>query len=77
MVKGKFVCLGSPQHLKNKFGDIYVLDIKVNTDRHKHKLDDFKIFITMTFPGKLGWVNFVQHVLNHICCSHNAYVLCF
>ncbi|XP_024416312.2 phospholipid-transporting ATPase ABCA3-like [Desmodus rotundus] len=53
MVKGKFVCLGSPQHLKNKFGDIYVLDIKVNTDRHKHKLDDFKIFITMTFPGSI------------------------
>ncbi|KAF6122828.1 hypothetical protein HJG60_000031 [Phyllostomus discolor] len=53
MAKGKFVCLGSPQHLKNKFGDIYILNIKVNTDRHKHKLDDFKNFITMTFPGSV------------------------
>uniref|UniRef100_A0A3Q1M450 ATP binding cassette subfamily A member 14 n=1 Tax=Bos taurus TaxID=9913 RepID=A0A3Q1M450_BOVIN len=25
MVKGKFVCLGSPQHLKNKFGNVYIL----------------------------------------------------
>uniref|UniRef100_G1Q3H8 ABC transporter domain-containing protein n=1 Tax=Myotis lucifugus TaxID=59463 RepID=G1Q3H8_MYOLU len=51
MVKGKFVCLGSPQHLKNKFGDVYILKVKVKTDTHKHTLNDFKDFITMTFPG--------------------------
>ncbi|EPQ04799.1 ATP-binding cassette sub-family A member 3 [Myotis brandtii] len=52
MVKGKFVCLGSPQHLKNKFGDVYILKVKVKTDTHKHTLNDFKDFITMTFPGQ-------------------------
>ncbi|ELK38567.1 ATP-binding cassette sub-family A member 3 [Myotis davidii] len=52
MVKGKFVCLGSPQHLKNKFGDVYILKVKVKTDTHKHTLNDFKDFITMKFPGQ-------------------------
>nr|KAF6490078.1 hypothetical protein HJG59_010433 [Molossus molossus] len=51
MVKGKFVCLGSPQHLKNKFGKFYILKIKINTDTHKQTLDDLKNFIMMTFPG--------------------------
>ncbi|XP_054570377.1 phospholipid-transporting ATPase ABCA3-like [Eptesicus fuscus] len=51
MVKGKFVCLGSPQHLKNKFGNVYILKVKVKTDTQKDKLNDFKNFITMTFPG--------------------------
>ncbi|XP_024903052.1 ATP-binding cassette sub-family A member 3 [Pteropus alecto] len=51
MVKGKFMCLGSPQHLKNKFGNIYTLKIKVKIDTQEHKLDDLKFFITITFPG--------------------------
>ncbi|XP_069101650.1 phospholipid-transporting ATPase ABCA3-like [Argopecten irradians] len=29
MVNGKFVCLGSPQHLKNKFGQGYTLTIRL------------------------------------------------
>ncbi|KAM5199113.1 phospholipid-transporting ATPase ABCA3-like isoform 1-T2 [Hipposideros larvatus] len=53
MVKGKFMCLGSPQHLKNKFGNIYNLNIKVKMDLQKHELDDLKFFITMTFPGSV------------------------
>lgn len=55
MVKGKFVCLGSPQHLKNKFGNFYILKVKFQTDTQKDKLNDFKNFITTTFPGKLDW----------------------
>ncbi|XP_047389769.1 phospholipid-transporting ATPase ABCA3-like [Sciurus carolinensis] len=50
MVKGKFMCFGSPQHLKNKFGDIYILKVKVKTE---DKLEDFKNFITMTFPDSI------------------------
>ncbi|KAM8777566.1 LOW QUALITY PROTEIN: phospholipid-transporting ATPase ABCA3-like [Rhynchonycteris naso] len=53
MVKGKLVCLGSPQHLKSKFGNIYILKIKVKTATDKHKLDDLKIFIPMTFAESI------------------------
>ncbi|KAL4693465.1 hypothetical protein H8957_002629 [Semnopithecus entellus] len=50
MVQGKFMCLGSPQHLKNKFGNIYILKVKVKT---KDELEDFKRFVTTTFPGSV------------------------
>ncbi|XP_045445298.1 phospholipid-transporting ATPase ABCA3 [Pipistrellus kuhlii] len=51
MAKGKFVCLGSPQYLKNKFGNFYILKVKFQIDTQKDKLNDFKNFITKTFPG--------------------------
>ncbi|XP_021561880.1 ATP-binding cassette sub-family A member 3-like [Carlito syrichta] len=47
MVKGRFMCLGSPQHLKSKFGNVYILKVKVKTE---DKLQDFKFYITRTFP---------------------------
>ncbi|XP_013360360.1 PREDICTED: ATP-binding cassette sub-family A member 3-like isoform X2 [Chinchilla lanigera] len=50
MVKGSIMCLGSPQHLKNKFGDIYILKAKFKTP---DKVPNFKNFITMTFPGSI------------------------
>ncbi|XP_062957203.1 phospholipid-transporting ATPase ABCA3-like [Cynocephalus volans] len=50
MVQGKLMCLGSPQHLKNKFGNIYTLKVKVKTE---DKLEDLKIFITFIFPGSV------------------------
>ncbi|KAM9583971.1 phospholipid-transporting ATPase ABCA3-like [Trichechus inunguis] len=53
MVKGKLMCLGSPQHLKNKFGHLYILKVKVKPDTHKDKLDDLKNFISTTFPGSV------------------------
>uniref|UniRef100_A0A8W4FMP3 ATP binding cassette subfamily A member 14 n=1 Tax=Sus scrofa TaxID=9823 RepID=A0A8W4FMP3_PIG len=51
MVKGKFVCLGSPQHLKNKFGNVYILKAKIKIDKDENKLKDFKDFMATTFPG--------------------------
>ncbi|XP_052619339.1 phospholipid-transporting ATPase ABCA3-like [Peromyscus californicus insignis] len=48
MVKGKLTCLGSPQYLKNKFGDIYILKAKVKSEE---TVKDFKSFIRLTFPG--------------------------
>ncbi|XP_072798873.1 phospholipid-transporting ATPase ABCA3-like isoform X2 [Vicugna pacos] len=51
MVKGKFMCLGSPQHLKNKFGNIYILKVKIKIDTDEDKLEDFKTFIATVFPG--------------------------
>ena len=56
MVKGKFKCLGSPQHLKNKFGNVYILKVKFNMDTDENKLEDFKKYIATVFPGKLGWL---------------------
>ncbi|XP_037671069.1 ATP-binding cassette sub-family A member 3-like [Choloepus didactylus] len=53
MVKGKFLCLGSAQHLKNKFGHYYILKAKVKTDNDEDHLEDFKNFIATTFPGSV------------------------
>ncbi|XP_076997713.1 phospholipid-transporting ATPase ABCA3-like isoform X3 [Tamandua tetradactyla] len=51
MVKGKLVCLGSPQHLKNKFGNVYILKIKMKTGTDENIIKNFKNFIEKTFPG--------------------------
>ncbi|KAM6155211.1 phospholipid-transporting ATPase ABCA3-like [Rhynchocyon petersi] len=53
MLKGKFTCLGSPHHLKNKFGNVYNLKAKIKIDKDKNKLEEFKDFITATFPGNI------------------------
>uniref|UniRef100_H0XNJ0 ABC transporter domain-containing protein n=1 Tax=Otolemur garnettii TaxID=30611 RepID=H0XNJ0_OTOGA len=53
MVQGKFVCLGSPQYLKNKFGNIYSLKVKFNTDTIENIIEDFKTFIVHVFPGSV------------------------
>ncbi|XP_059011321.1 phospholipid-transporting ATPase ABCA3-like [Mustela lutreola] len=51
MVKGKFRCLGSPQHLKNKFGSVYILKVKLKMDTDENELEDFKTYIATVFPG--------------------------
>ncbi|XP_030889430.1 LOW QUALITY PROTEIN: ATP-binding cassette sub-family A member 3-like [Leptonychotes weddellii] len=51
MVKGKFMCLGSPQHLKNKFGNVYILKAKFKMDTDENELENFKKYIATAFPG--------------------------
>ncbi|CAL9693308.1 unnamed protein product [Knipowitschia caucasica] len=53
MVNGQFKCLGSPQHLKSKFGSGYTLLAKVHVDAELEDTDLllFKHFIESTFPG--------------------------
>ncbi|XP_034369621.1 phospholipid-transporting ATPase ABCA3-like [Arvicanthis niloticus] len=51
MVQGKLVCLGSPQHLKNKFGNIYTMTIKFKTGTDVNVVQDLKAFIAKVFPG--------------------------
>lgn len=47
MIRGQFYCLGSVQHLKNKFGGSYFLEAKA-----KHgKVDDAKAFVLEEFPS--------------------------
>uniref|UniRef100_A0A674DGK4 ATP binding cassette subfamily A member 3 n=1 Tax=Salmo trutta TaxID=8032 RepID=A0A674DGK4_SALTR len=55
MVNGQFKCLGSPQHLKSKFGSGYTLLAKVRVDKEVEDgdLQLFKDFIESTFPGSL------------------------
>uniref|UniRef100_A0A674DHP3 ATP binding cassette subfamily A member 3 n=1 Tax=Salmo trutta TaxID=8032 RepID=A0A674DHP3_SALTR len=53
MVNGQFKCLGSPQHLKSKFGSGYTLLAKVRVDKEVEDgdLQLFKDFIeTLTHP---------------------------
>ncbi|CAH6793029.1 phospholipid-transporting ATPase ABCA3 [Phodopus roborovskii] len=70
MVQGKFMCLGSPQHLKNKFGNVYTMNIKFKTDTGGDVITDFKKFITKVFPGsKLKQEN--QGTLNYYIPSKN------
>ncbi|ETE64856.1 ATP-binding cassette sub-family A member 3, partial [Ophiophagus hannah] len=49
MVNGQFKCLGSPQHLKSKFGSGYTLLAKTHCDEEGH-VEDFKAFVEKTFP---------------------------
>ena len=58
MVNGQLKCLGSPQHLKSKFGSGYTLTAKVAAyDRVEEEeevgdnLQRFKGFVQRTFPG--------------------------
>ncbi|XP_067133238.1 cholesterol transporter ABCA5-like [Centruroides vittatus] len=52
MVKGTLRCLGSIQHLKNKYGIGYTLDIKIkkNEDGSYVNKDNVKEFIQKNFP---------------------------
>ena len=54
MVNGRFKCLGSPQHLKNKFGNAYTLTAKIKFGNNEDKLQKFKEFMAATFPGNAG-----------------------
>lgn len=51
MVQGQFKCLGSPQHLKSKFGSGYSLQAKVRSEGKQEVLEEFKAFVDLTFPG--------------------------
>ena len=51
MVNGRLKCLGSPQHLKNKFGQGYTLIARVSRDAPDTR--PFKEFIHEWFPGSV------------------------
>lgn len=70
MVKGRFKCLGSRQHLKNKFGNVYRLTAKINIDKNEDKLGEFKNFIATAFPGNKGRTDCDNYVNSYMlfCC---------
>ncbi|KAH3872029.1 hypothetical protein DPMN_035242 [Dreissena polymorpha] len=53
MVNGQFKCLGSPQHLKNKFSEGYILFATIGTpvDGSLPDTKDLQNFIEQQFPG--------------------------
>ena len=53
MVNGKFKCLGSPQHLKNKFGQGYTLIVKLKIEDGEFEANNGPVteYITQNFPG--------------------------
>nr|KAF6439590.1 hypothetical protein HJG63_000034 [Rousettus aegyptiacus] len=53
MVQGQFKCLGSPQHLKSKFGSGYSLRAKVLSNGQQEALEQFKAFVDLTFQGSV------------------------
>lgn len=67
MVNGKFVCLGSPQHLKNKFGHGYTLFCRMGLDPKtgfvagsQHLINFLKTTFpdTEVFDDNQGYVHF-------------------
>lgn len=55
MVNGSFVCLGSPQHLKNKFGQGYsmVVQLDLNDEETQTTNDDLISYVTEHLPGAM------------------------
>ena len=51
MVNGKFRCLGSPQHLKNKFVQGFTLLVNPPSDTPSNDTTLVKEFVAETFPG--------------------------
>lgn len=51
MVNGRLKCLGSPQHLKTKFGEGYTLLARVSSDTPD--IGPLKEFIEGSFPGSM------------------------
>lgn len=78
MVNGKFRCLGSPQHLKNKFVQGFTLLVNVpdNTEGG-YDIPSVKEFVANTFPGSElrdehnGLLNY------HLAGSHNSWSVLF
>lgn len=56
MVNGEFQCLGSVQHLKNKFSKGYTLTIKLKqniSENFEAALGNIRQFITQSFSGSI------------------------
>ncbi|ELU10176.1 hypothetical protein CAPTEDRAFT_219516, partial [Capitella teleta] len=66
MVNGRFRCLGSTQHLKNRFGDGYTVSIRVKGPDFTREVDAVSRFMMRSFPSsrlKESHHNMVQYEL--------------
>lgn len=78
MVNGRFMCLGSPQHLKNKFGQGYTLIVQLGMlpDGNCAPNEPVVEFVTTNFPGtkvrttfcfSIGLYNDIIHLRGLVC----------
>jgi len=51
MVNGRLRCLGSAQHLKNRFGDGYTMNVRMRSDVTDRDVIAIKQFITRCLPN--------------------------
>ncbi|CAF1017355.1 unnamed protein product, partial [Brachionus calyciflorus] len=65
MVSGQFVCLGTTQHLKHRFGGGYTLQIKVEKDTELNRVMDFvqNKFLNCILKDKHG--NKLEYIIPH------------
>ncbi|XP_062542040.1 phospholipid-transporting ATPase ABCA3-like [Armigeres subalbatus] len=69
MVNGEFKCLGSTQHLKNKFSEGFLLTVKVKReplDELRSRVDRVKIFVGQKFPGAVLKEEYLDSFSFHI-----------
>ena len=50
MVNGRFQCLGSVQHLKNRFGDGYTLTVRVRGPNYERETSAVMRYMGRHFP---------------------------
>lgn len=69
MVNGEFKCLGSTQHLKNKFSKGFILTIKAGRD--DESLDEIKNRVTQMFPSAVLKEKYMDIMTFHISDTNN------
>lgn len=71
MVNGKLKCLGSTQHLKNKFARGFELKIKVKQDAQQmSSVAEIKDFVMQTFAGAVLAEEFQGLLSYNVSASH-------
>ncbi|OTF78016.1 hypothetical protein BLA29_007912, partial [Euroglyphus maynei] len=87
MVNGQITCIGSPLHLKNKYGNSYNLTLKVSQDRLfvaslrrqslnelEKKIEKIKTFISQTFPtSQLKAIH--NNLMEYVIKNQDNYVI--
>ncbi|XP_053686915.1 phospholipid-transporting ATPase ABCA3-like [Sabethes cyaneus] len=70
MVNGEFKCLGSTQHLKNKFSKGFLLTIKVkkteDAQLQQKRINDLKAFVTTNFSGAIMKEEYQDSLTFHV-----------
>ena len=65
MVNGQFKCLGSIQHLKNRFGEGYTLLIRVHGPNFPREVARVTNFVNRHFPNAILKVSFKYLTIYH------------
>uniref|UniRef100_A0A674NQK1 P-type phospholipid transporter n=1 Tax=Takifugu rubripes TaxID=31033 RepID=A0A674NQK1_TAKRU len=79
MVNGRFRCLGSVQHLKNRFGDGYTIILRLGDSKSSPEPCPVSAYMKSSFPSielKERHENILQYQLpSHACCLARVFDL--